>query len=124
MALVGDDHVKCVNRNVEMIGIFVVGFFFATETSAATKEIDRHSLNRADVNECMSRLRVQKIGSGQHLWIERFVFTNVFAVKSLTIDFVESVELQRGFRLERREGADCLSGERSAVNQEKNAPCD
>ena len=107
-----------------MIGVFVISFFLAAKAGATTKQVYSHALNRADVDERVTRLRVQKIGSGQHLWIERFVFANVFAVKSLAVDLVDSVELQSRFRLERSESADCLSGERSAINQEKNAPCE
>ena len=53
--------------------------------------------------------------------VEFFVFTEIFALEALAVDFVDFVELEAGLGFEGGEGADGLSGEGAPIYQEEHA---
>ena len=116
MAFVSDDDIESVNRNVELLSIFVDWFVADVEDCIATEEIDRHPLNRADINEGIALLWIVQIGLRQYLRIKLVFFLEIFALKALTVDFVNLVELESWLRLKRSKGANGLCRECSAIN--------
>ena len=46
MALIGDDQVKGVNGDVELVGVIISSFIAKAEGGVPAEEVDRHSLDR------------------------------------------------------------------------------
>lgn len=58
MALVGDDAIEGVNRNVQLVRFVVVPLIVAfLERGLPTEKVDGHSLNRADIGKGMPGIR-------------------------------------------------------------------
>src|SRR5438046_304091 len=110
-----------MNWNIQLVGILINLFVASAEDCITAKQIDRHSLNRADINKCVSLLRIQQIRGRQNLWIKFLIRIEVFALEALTVNFVDLIELQTRFRLERGKSPYGLCGQRSTVNKEQNS---
>src|SRR6266508_3056496 len=108
MALVGDDHIEGMNWNVQLLGIVVYRFVADVEDCIASEQVDRHPLDRTDIDKSISLLRVDKIRLRQCLRIKLLSFVEILTLETLAIDFVNLVKLQSGLWLKRSKGADCL----------------
>ena len=124
MALVGDDQVEGVDRDVELVRVVVDRFVTSPEDRLPAEEVDGHPLDRADVDERVPGLRIGEVPLGQDLGVELLVFAEVLLLERRRVDLVDLVELQPRLRLERGEGADGLRREGSAIDQEEDAPGD
>src|SRR5437773_3457787 len=124
VALIGDYQIERVNWNVEAVSIF---FYIRVATKLSERgfsaeQVPGHSLNRRDVNKSMTRFWCGQVFVRQDFRIEWIVITKVFFLETLAIDFIFLGELVPFRRVEGIEFTDGLSGERFAVDEEKNAP--
>src|SRR5207248_1777303 len=94
VAFIRDDYIKSMNWNVQLLSIIIYGFVADVKDRVAPEQIDRHSLDCADVDKSISLLGVDKIRLWQSLGIKLLGFVEVFALETLAIDFVNLVELQ------------------------------
>ena len=58
MAFVGNDKIKCINWDVQLLGVFVDLFVTSRKDCVAAKKIDRHPLDRAHIHEGGTGLRI------------------------------------------------------------------
>ena len=56
VALVGDDQVEGVDGDVELVGVVVDRLRHRPRDGLAAEQVDRHALDRADVDEGVARL--------------------------------------------------------------------
>ena len=59
MTFIGDDEIEGMNGDFDFVRILVD--FFTSEDGLTTKEVDGHSLNRANVDERASRFWILQI---------------------------------------------------------------
>ncbi len=90
----------------------------AAEDGGAAEEIDRHPLDRADVDERQARAGRGEVGGRQDVGIEGFAL-QVLPMKPLAVDLVDVGELPARLRLERGELADRLGRQRPPIHQEE-----
>ena len=121
VALVGDHKIEGVNRNAELGGIFVWPLVRRPERSLLAEEVNRHALDRRDIDEGVPRLRVFEVRRRQNHRIERLVLAEVLALEALAVDLVDAVELQPRLGFVGPEGAHGLGGKRPPVHKEKHA---
>ena len=55
VALVGDDQVEGMDRDVELLGVVVDRLVAERQRRLAAEQVDRHALDRADVDEGVAR---------------------------------------------------------------------
>ena len=68
---------------LQLLGV-VVDFLVAhVRDDVATEQVDRHALDRGDVDERVARLRVRQIGLGQDFGIELLVLFEVLRLEPL-----------------------------------------
>src|ERR1043166_597715 len=103
MALVGNNYVKGMNRNVEFLGIFVYGFVPYVEDRIASEQVYCHPLDRADVNESITLFRIDQIRLRQGLRIKLLGFVEILPLKRFNVQLVKLFELKGQFRVERRQ---------------------
>ena len=120
VALVGDDHVKGVDGNVEQRGIRLVVRIACTPIHplGQPKEIDAHALDGADVDKGVGRVGIGEIGRGKELGIKLGVI-QILTAEALAVDLVYLVEFQVGLGLEARKGHRRLGGKRAAIDQKE-----
>src|SRR5208337_1634121 len=102
MAFVGDDQIKCMDRNRQRLGQILFVVVAAIEASI-WKEIPGHALDGADVDERGAKFRISQMAGGHHLGIKFLARFKVVLLESLAIDLVDLVEFQPGLRFERSE---------------------
>src|ERR1700722_4728598 len=93
MAFIRDDKIECMDRNVQFVG-FIIDFFVTAPHSVATEQIDRHSLNRGDVYERVSRFRRLKMGFWKKFGIKFLLLSKIFLLKPLAVHFKDLVEFE------------------------------
>ena len=121
VALVGDHQVEGVDRDVQrLLGRVVVDRLVAlAEDRGAAEEVDRHALDRADVDERVPLLRPGQVLLGQDLRVVPGVVAEVLALEAVAVDLVDLVELEPGLGRELAEGAHGLRRERPAIDEEQ-----
>ena len=124
VALVGDDQVEGVDRDVELLDIGVDGLAVDRQRLLAAEQVHRHPLDRRDVDEGVAGLRVGQQGVRHARSGRTAVVAEVGLLEALRVELVDLVELQARLRLERGERADRLRGKRPAVDEEQHAPGD
>ena len=121
VTLVSDNQIEGVDRDIELLGV-ILDALLVREDCATTKEVDRHPLNCADVDEGRPGFRVGQVGLRQDGGIELVIITEILALEALRIHLIQTVELLTGLRLEALEGTDRLSSQRLAVDKKENTP--
>src|SRR5438309_827324 len=121
VALVRYDAVERMDRDVEFscLGIFVDIFPKTSRSLRSAEQVDRHPLNRTDVNERTPRLRLGQVVFGKDFGIETKVLVKIFPVETVTVDFVDPIELQTGLGFEGSHLRGRLGGERASVHQKE-----
>jgi len=61
MTLITNDQIEGADRNIELGSIFVQLFVTSSKDGVLCEQIDRHSLDRADVHKGVARLRVRLV---------------------------------------------------------------
>ncbi len=61
MTLVGYDEIESVDGNINMVGVLIRGLITNLWNYVSAKQIDGHSLDRAYVDECKTRVRVRQV---------------------------------------------------------------
>ncbi len=121
VALVGDDEIEGVDRDVELLGVLVDGLIADREGGIASVQVDGHPLDRGDVHERLAALRVRQVPGRDDLRVEGPIVVEVVPEEPLAVHLVDLVELQPGLRFERGESPDGLGGQRPAIDEEQHA---
>ncbi len=119
MALVGDDDVEGMDRDVESIGILVDRLIAEVQDSLATEEVERDALDRRDIDEGEPGLGIEQVRGRQCGRVERGIVAHVVMQEPLAIELVDLVKLEAGLRLERGERADGLGGEGAPIDEKE-----
>ena len=123
MALVGDDQIEGVDRDVELFDVGVDGFAVDRQRLLAPEQVHRHPLDRRYVDEGVAGLRRGQQCVRHDGRIEGLV-AEIGLLEALRVQRVDLVELQAGLGLEGGERADGLSGQGAAVDEEQHPPGD
>lgn len=118
MALVGDDEIEGVDRDVELLGVLVDGLVADREGGIASVQVDRHPLDRGDVHERLADLRVRQVPRRDDPGVEGPVVVEVVPEEPLAVVLVDLVELQPRLRFEGGERPDGLGGQGPAIDEE------
>src|SRR5437016_14557610 len=125
MALVRDYNVKRMNWYRNLFRIFLDFTFtgILRKHSFFAEEIDSHSLDCTNVDECVFRLGIFQIIRRHPSRVNLVIVWQVFFSQELGVDLVNLVEFQSGLWLKSGEGSNCLSGQRPSINEEENSSC-
>src|SRR5207244_7495730 len=115
MALISDDDVERVIGYVQLLSV-VLNLLIAAPDRLASKQVDGHALDGADVHERMFWLWRLAIGFRKHLGIELVALLQVVPLKALAVYLVNLVELLARLRFKRGEGPNRLCGEHAPIN--------
>ena len=120
MALIRDDDVERMMGYFQLLRI-VLNVLIAAPDGLASKQIDGHALDGANVDKCMLRLRRLEIGFRQNFWVKLLGFLQVIPLEALAVYLVNLVELLARLGLKGGEGSNCLRGEHAPIDKKKNA---
>lgn len=123
VALVRDDDVEGVDRDVQRSSVLVGCLLRYTEQGGAAQHVDRHALDSADVDEGVLGLRIGEVAGRQQRGVEGLVVAEVLLLETVAVDLVDAVELETRLGLERGECPHGLGGQRPAIDEEQHAPC-
>ena len=101
VTFIGNNQVKSVDRDVFFRCVYVNLFVSQFPKSIKPKQIDRHPLDGADVDEGVSRFGIFEVMRLERLRIKLLILVKVPTLESLTVNLVNLVKLQPQFRLER-----------------------
>jgi hypothetical protein len=96
----------------------ILNFFFATADGLASKQINRHAPDGADVHKRMIRLWRLEIGFRKHLRIKLRGFVQVVPLETSAVYLANLVELLAGLGLKRAEGPNSLRGEYAPIKSD------
>jgi len=113
VTFVGDDEIKGVDGDVQPIHVSIEGLVAHAEDGVAAEHVDGHTLNGADVDEGVARVRRGQVLVGHQGEVELFVFVEVLALEAVAVDLIDLIELLPRFGVEtgkrahrlRRQGA-------------------
>ena len=108
-----------------LVGVVVEFLVSRSEDRIPAEQVDRHALDRADVDEGVTGVGVR---SGRHsastLGSNFSSSSKSSRLEPLAVDLVDLVELQARLRLERSEGPHRLGRECPTIHEEQHAPRD
>src|SRR5690606_29845642 len=94
VALVSDDQVEGMDGDVELLDVGVDLLVVNLESALAAEEVHRHALDRGDVHERVTKLRIGQQRRRHDCGVERAIVTEVLPPEGLGVDRVDLVELQ------------------------------
>lgn len=123
VAFVGDDEVKGVDGDVELVSVgFRLGIATGLgEAALGAEEVAGHALDGGDIDEGMAGPGGGEVFVGEDLGVEGVVVAEVFLLEALAVELVFLGELVALGGVESVELANSLGGEGLAVHQEQDA---
>src|SRR5690606_6760366 len=89
VALVSDDQVEGVDRDVELLNVGIYLLVVDLEGAFAAEEVHRHALDGGDVDEGIAELGTGQQRGRHHGGVERRVVTEVLAPEGLGVDRID-----------------------------------
>src|SRR5689334_11809663 len=94
MALIGDDEVECVDRELFLRRILINILIADVEDRIAAEEVDGHPLNGGDIHESVAGLWLFEVALRQQVRIKLILPLQVLALEALMVNLVDLVEFE------------------------------